>query len=90
MSQRQSLATSAERLDGGSRRRDEVVYSNVLFDSVHFSSGRPALESWTADDGDEVRIVQLVVVRFTSVLAELERTTRGTDGNRRVPPSDGG
>ena len=46
------------------------------------------MKSWTADDSDEVRIVQFVVVRFTSVLVELERTVRGTD--RRMPTSDGG
>ena len=67
-----------------------VRWCSVRFSSVQFSFGRPALESWTADDGDETRIVQFVVVRFTSVLVELERTVMGTDGNRRVPPSDGG
>ena len=64
-----------------------------MFCSIQFSSLQfwPAsVESWTADDSDEMRIVQFVVIRFTLVLAELERTVRGTDGNRRVPPSDGG
>ena len=33
-----ALAGQRGKLDGGSRRRDEVVYGSVLFDSVQFTS----------------------------------------------------
>ena len=63
----------------------------VRFGSVQCSSCRPALESWTADDGDEMRIVQFVTVQFTSVLAELERTVGApteTDGCLQATADD--
>ena len=71
---------------------DEMkVYGGVQFVSVQFSAVL-AGQRWKA--GRRItatrRIVRFVTVQFTSVLAELERTARGTDGNRRVPPSDGG
>ena len=64
---------------------------STAFHSV--SPWRPALKGWTADHDDEMMIygsVLFVSVQFTSVLAELERTARGTDGNSRMPSSVGG
>ena len=88
VSQRQSLATSA-----GRRRDDDctVVSSSFQFSSPQFwpaSAGK--LDGGSRRRGGLYNTVQFVSVQFTSVLAELERTARGTDGNRRVPPSDGG